>query len=104
VSDSMTDQARDEEQRSSDAAGDGPPKPHEPIGAGREPRAPIRIEAHEAGDAAGPSHDPTRPTVFSVDQLTVRYGDVPAIREITFDIYENEITAISDRQAPASRP
>ncbi len=33
-------------------------------------------------------------TVFSLDRLTVRYGSFTAVRDITFDIPRNEITAL----------
>jgi phosphate transport system ATP-binding protein len=38
--------------------------------------------------------DATRSQVFAVDQVTVRYDGVPAIRDISFDVLENEITAL----------
>ncbi|MEE8600397.1 phosphate ABC transporter ATP-binding protein PstB [Euzebya tangerina] len=36
---------------------------------------------------------PERPAVFETAGVTIFYGDVPAIREVDFTIYENEITA-----------
>jgi phosphate transport system ATP-binding protein len=35
-----------------------------------------------------------RESIFKLEQLTVRYGDVPAIRDISFEIKENYITAL----------
>jgi phosphate transport system ATP-binding protein len=38
--------------------------------------------------------DTTRSAVFGVDQVTVRYDGVPAVRDISFDVLESEITAL----------
>jgi phosphate transport system ATP-binding protein len=38
--------------------------------------------------------DTTRSEVFVVDNVTVRYDGVPAIRDISFDVLEKEITAL----------
>jgi phosphate transport system ATP-binding protein len=48
------------------------------------------IEHHQAETP----RDPSRSTVFGVDHVTVRYDGVPAVRDITFDVLEKEITAL----------
>jgi len=45
-----------------------------------------------AKDAAQP--DSVREAVFDIDGVTVRYGGVPAVREVEFDVYRNQITAL----------
>jgi phosphate transport system ATP-binding protein len=35
-----------------------------------------------------------RGTVFALEEIMVSYGGVPAVRDISFDIYRNEITAL----------
>jgi len=41
------------------------------------------------------AEDPTtRDVVIGVDGVTVTYGGVAAVRDVTFDIYQNEITAL----------
>jgi phosphate transport system ATP-binding protein len=52
--------------------------------------APIRIE----GPAAEQSQGVTREVVFGIRELTVRYDEVPAFRDVTFDVYRNFVTAI----------
>jgi phosphate transport system ATP-binding protein len=53
--------------------------------------APLHLEA---GSATEPRPHEKREVVFSVDKVTVRYGDVPAVRDIEFDAYKNHITAL----------
>jgi phosphate transport system ATP-binding protein len=36
----------------------------------------------------------SREKVFEVENLTVKYGDVPAVSDITFDIFKKQITAL----------
>jgi phosphate transport system ATP-binding protein len=49
----------------------------------------------ERRDEAGVEGDPrSRPTVFDINGITVSYAGVPAVRDIDFDVYENEITAL----------
>jgi len=45
-------------------------------------------------DLVSEPRDATRSTVFAVDHVTVRYDGVPAIRDISFDVLESEITAL----------
>ncbi len=51
----------------------------------------IRLE-REGGTEREPRE--ARGTVFEVDKVTVRYGSVPAVRDIEFNVQENEITAL----------
>ncbi|MDQ4108960.1 MAG: phosphate ABC transporter ATP-binding protein, partial [Actinomycetota bacterium] len=46
------------------------------------------------GRGESPQPDLERSTVFQIDEVTVRYGGVPAVRDITFDVAGNEITAL----------
>jgi phosphate transport system ATP-binding protein len=41
-----------------------------------------------------PPSDPDRPAVFDLREITVYYGDVPAVRDMSFPIYQREITAL----------
>ena len=49
---------------------------------------PETLQADEPG-----STEP-REVVFQTRDVTVSYGDVPAVRDVTFDIYERNITAL----------
>jgi phosphate transport system ATP-binding protein len=51
---------------------------------------PVRIE----GLAAEQPRPGSREVVFDIDDLTVSYGGAPAVRDVTFDIYKNYVTAI----------
>ncbi|MDP8967563.1 MAG: hypothetical protein M3N04_03085, partial [Actinomycetota bacterium] len=35
-----------------------------------------------------------REVMFEIDKVTVSYGDVPAVREIDFDVHHRSITAL----------
>jgi phosphate transport system ATP-binding protein len=78
----MTDDARQREGHEPDAMAE----------AAQHPQAPaIRL------DAVGPSDGrprTARETVFEVNKVTVRYGGVPAVRDIEFDVHKNEIAAL----------
>jgi phosphate transport system ATP-binding protein len=54
--------------------------------------------AHEATTAREPSltlaPDPDRPWVFDLRDVTVYYSDIPAVREMSFKVYQHEITAL----------
>jgi len=52
--------------------------------------APIEI-AQRQGDVATPS---TREPLFELDNLSVSYGNTPAIKDVSFEIYRNMVTAI----------
>jgi phosphate transport system ATP-binding protein len=72
---------------------------------GSERRFDKTAAAREATEPGGPEvHVATRPrdapvleareAVFEVSDLTVKYGDVPAVSDITFDIFKKQITAL----------
>ena len=44
--------------------------------------------------ASAPASTATREPVFSIGNLTAYYGPTPAVRDVTFDIYRNMVTAI----------
>jgi phosphate transport system ATP-binding protein len=78
----MTDEARQREQRERDAMAE----------AAQHHTAPaLRLDAVGESDRA-----PRRfsETVFQVNKVTVRYGGVPAVRDIEFDVRKNEIAAL----------
>jgi len=56
---------------------------------GHETRLRLGEPAHREADAAAPPD-----AVFEIDDVTVTYASVPAVRDITFDIYKNRITAL----------
>ncbi len=57
---------------------------------------PIGVGAAAAGHPAGapPAEKAKRETIFKLEDVLVRYGDKPAVREIGFGIAQNEITAL----------
>jgi phosphate transport system ATP-binding protein len=57
------------------------------------------VDVARAATTVGEPHlspplDPTRPKVFDLQKITVYYGTVPAVRDMSFPIYEREITAM----------
>ena len=57
----------------------------------------IRVDIPHAEPAAEPSRtEPRTPRepIFHLDEVAVSYGDKPAIRDVSFDIARNEITAL----------
>ena len=65
------------------------------MAAGRSPKATLRLdEPARAGRTDGSAKDPNRGSVFQIEDVTVRYAGVPAVREINFKVHENEITAL----------
>jgi phosphate transport system ATP-binding protein len=81
VSERMTDEARD---RPGEEAQIEPTTPHE---------APsIHLDARSEQDGQA-SHE-QRDIVFDINKVTVRYGGVPAVRNIEFDVRKSEITAL----------
>jgi phosphate transport system ATP-binding protein len=85
VPDQMTDEAaRRRAQPSTDPAAEG-----------REPQGDQRFTvAAREGEEQRAARDSSRSTVFGVDGVTVRYDGVPAVQDVTFDVLENEITAL----------
>jgi phosphate transport system ATP-binding protein len=58
-----------------------------------------REEAAAAAPAIAPVREPAsaparRDVIFDVDDISVHYGDHKAIRDVTLDLHENEITAL----------
>ena len=47
-----------------------------------------------AGDEVDKRRQRSDSTVFEVDSVTVRYDGVPAVRDVSFDVRESEITAL----------
>ncbi|BBX53753.1 phosphate ABC transporter ATP-binding protein PstB [Mycolicibacterium poriferae] len=55
----------------------------------------VEETARESREQRGePQSETERETLFAVDDLTVRYGKKPAVEDVTFDIYKNNITAL----------
>jgi phosphate transport system ATP-binding protein len=55
---------------------------------------PIDVGAAGHPAEARPAEKAKRATIFKLEDVLVRYGDKPAVREIGFDIAQNEITAL----------
>jgi phosphate transport system ATP-binding protein len=79
----MTDERQEQEREAPEREGPG-----------------LRLDAHH-GDSGAPAVAGVerrlrtkREAVFSLQKVTVSYGSKPAVRDITFDIAENEITAL----------
>jgi phosphate transport system ATP-binding protein len=53
--------------------------------------APIDLAEEAAGH---PQADGTEQVVFDIDDLSVYYGDFRAVREVTLDVHQHEITAL----------
>ena len=81
----MTDEAPKGHERDAERAVD-------PMASGRDPKAELRLGG--SGVEAQEPRDAERGHVFELENVTVRYADVPAVREISFKVYENEITAL----------
>jgi phosphate transport system ATP-binding protein len=55
----------------------------------------VEETARESREQRGePQSETERETLFAVQDLTVRYGKKPAVEDVTFDIYKNNITAL----------
>ncbi|MCG7582568.1 MULTISPECIES: phosphate ABC transporter ATP-binding protein PstB [Mycolicibacterium] len=55
----------------------------------------VEETARESREQRGePQSETERETLFAVEDLTVRYGKKPAVEDVTFDIYKNNITAL----------
>ena len=80
----MTDEARQREEREHDAMAEA---------ARQHYTAPaLRLDA--LGESDGTAAREARETVFHVNKVTVRYGGVPAVRDVDFDVRTNEIAAL----------
>ena len=64
----------------------------------RDSREALGVDVAATAQAAASRHGAkpsmTREAVFRLDQVTVSYGGVPAVSEVTMDIYRNAITAL----------
>ena len=55
----------------------------------------VEETARESREQRGePQSETERETLFAVEDLTVRYGKKPAVEDVTFDIYKNNIPAL----------
>jgi phosphate transport system ATP-binding protein len=56
----------------------------------------IRVDIPQAEQAERPRPEPKKPRepIFQLEGVGVAYGDKPALRDVTFDIARNEITAL----------
>jgi phosphate transport system ATP-binding protein len=61
-------------------------------------RRPIDVHGHGGGvpavEGALPARRPAQEAIFALDAVMVSYGGKPAVRDISFDIGMNEITAL----------
>jgi phosphate transport system ATP-binding protein len=55
---------------------------------------PLVNVAEDAAPARAIERDPNRASVFDLEAITVYYDDVPAVRDMSFRIYQHEITAL----------
>jgi phosphate transport system ATP-binding protein len=55
---------------------------------------PLVNVAEDAAPARAIERDPNRASVFDLEAITVYYDDVPAVRVMSFRIYQHEITAL----------
>jgi phosphate transport system ATP-binding protein len=58
------------------------------------PGVDVATTAAEAASKHGGNAPMSREHVFRLDDLTVTYGDQPAVSEVTMDVYRNAITAV----------
>jgi phosphate transport system ATP-binding protein len=79
------EQMTDEQQREHQPrrAADGSASDHRPE---------LQLQPPEHRRQDGPATD--RPEVFNLDRVKVRYDGVPAVRDITFDVFSKQITAL----------
>jgi phosphate transport system ATP-binding protein len=57
----------------------------------------IRVDISETArgvDGSGPERKRAREPIFHLDDVTVSYGDMAAVRNVSFDIAKHEITAL----------
>jgi phosphate transport system ATP-binding protein len=59
------------------------------------PKSRVEVpHAVPAVEGARPERKPAREPIFHLEDVTVSYGDKPAVRNVTFDIAKQEITAL----------
>src|ERR1700754_4662183 len=76
-----------------------PPEREQPEAGSERKDEHARLDAAREATALGEAHitppkDPSRPQIFDLEKISVYYGEVPAVRDMTFKIYEREITAL----------
>jgi len=64
----------------------------DPMVEGRDTKAELRLG--RAPVVAEHARDPVRDHVFQLEDVRVSYAGVPAVRDISFKVYRNEITAL----------
>ena len=57
-------------------------------------RSPVEAGTAEPSASPQPGPDPDRRTVFRTRDLNVYYGQFRAVRDVTFDVHQHEITAL----------
>jgi phosphate transport system ATP-binding protein len=55
---------------------------------------PVKSVEHVRGVATPPPAPRRHEIVFSIDNLTVFYGQAPAVKDVSLDVYKNSITAL----------
>jgi len=80
VSDQVTRDERRTEQRQASPGGDGAAPAH--------PSIEVRTEFQKAGRSG------TKEKVFELEDISVFYAGVPAVRDITLDVHRHEVTAL----------
>jgi phosphate transport system ATP-binding protein len=80
VSDPVTQEERRTEQRQTGSAGDG--------AAGAHPSIEVRTEFQR------PASSRTKDKVFELEDISVFYAGVPAVRDISMDVFRHEVTAL----------
>jgi len=83
VAEQMTDEIRRRDQDAGEAIAEA--RPHEGV--------PIRLQGRSVEQPAAHGRD-AQEAVFDVNRVTVSYGDVPAVRDIEFDVRAREIVAL----------
>jgi phosphate transport system ATP-binding protein len=81
----MTDESRQRQQREHDALAEAAQHRDAPA---------LRLDGAGAVERTSPQARNARETVFEVNGVTVRYGGIPAVRDINFDVHANEIAAL----------
>jgi phosphate transport system ATP-binding protein len=90
----MTEERRGRDDEGATDAGEGGPEAA-PDNRAESALPSIQETAREAQDRkGGRARAADGEVMFGIDALRVKYGDAPAVEDVTFDIYRNNITAI----------
>ena len=76
------------------AAGPVAVAPSGPVPGPAVVRSPVEAGTAEPSASPQPGPDPDRRTVFRTRDLNVYYGQFRAVRDVTFDVHQHEITAL----------